>query len=46
MNIEGEKRLLRIVEIRAIWALRLALTALFDAIGDIIVNFAGDMNGR
>lgn len=42
MNIADEKRLLRSAEIRAIRALRLALTALFDAGGDIVANFAGD----
>jgi hypothetical protein len=46
MNIEDEKRLLRSAEIRAIRALRLALTVLFDASADIVANFAGDINGR
>jgi hypothetical protein len=42
MNVEDKKRLLRSAEFRAIRALRLALTALFDAWPDIVANFAGD----
>jgi hypothetical protein len=42
MDVEDEKRLLRSAEIRAIRALRLALTVLRDASGDIVANFAGD----
>jgi hypothetical protein len=42
MNVEDEKRLLRSAEIRAVRALRLALTVLRDASADIVANFAGD----
>ena len=42
MSIADQKRLLRNAEIRAIRALRIALSALFDARADIVANFAGD----
>jgi hypothetical protein len=42
MNVEEEKKLLRSAHIRAIRALRLAMTVLLDASMDITANFAGD----